>query len=188
MTNIYLVRHGETEFNVANRLQGVTDIPLNSTGIKKAECLAHSLRGEHLYIYSSPLKRAMQTARIIADGRSVEIDARLRERNYGDYEGINLSTKFRDRFGFGFPDIKGGESINGVIERADAFINSKIKVERGDDKNILVVAHGFILSCIANRLLNRRPTFENLMALRLGEYVIYNKNTNQITVVGGQHD
>src|SRR5436305_12534 len=92
MTDLVLVRHGETEWNRLGRVQGLTDIPLNETGRRQAHQAGRRLSHEHWDgIASSPLARAAQTAEIIA--REVGLPApelveALVERNYGDAEGL----------------------------------------------------------------------------------------------------
>jgi uncharacterized phosphatase len=93
MTSLYLVRHGETDWNAQRRIQGSTDIPLNATGRDQAATTGRLLaRREWDGIYSSPLSRAMETANIIATevglGRPSTID-QIVERNYGAAEGLN---------------------------------------------------------------------------------------------------
>jgi broad specificity phosphatase PhoE len=91
---IYLVRHGETEWNKLRRLQGATDVPLNQTGRNQAAELTKRLDLSQIArIVSSPLKRAHETAEIIAQpyGLKVEIENGLIERSYGSFEGKHTS-------------------------------------------------------------------------------------------------
>ena len=93
MTTIFLVRHGETDWNLERRFQGHADRPLNETGRAQAAALAESLDGEDLTaVYTSPLQRASQTAAIVAarlglDPRPLEA---LREIHVGDWEGLTV--------------------------------------------------------------------------------------------------
>src|ERR1700709_348277 len=93
MTSLYLVRHGETDWNAQRRIQGTTDIPLNAIGREQAATTGRLLRRrEWDGIFASPLSRAMQTATIIADEiglPGVTTIAALVERNYGAAEGLN---------------------------------------------------------------------------------------------------
>ena len=90
-TNIILLRHGQTDYNVADRLQGHTDIPLNSTGISQAEALATYLKDVKIDVYiSSPLSRAKVTGEKVAASHGATIaktDDRLKEIDYGDWTG-----------------------------------------------------------------------------------------------------
>jgi alpha-ribazole phosphatase len=90
MTDLLLIRHGQTEWNVAGRYQGQKDPPLNETGIGQAETLAKNLCGMKFHaIYTSPLQRCLKTAQIIADLRAISIypEPRLMEINQGVWEG-----------------------------------------------------------------------------------------------------
>ena len=87
---VYLMRHGETDWNKARRLQGQSDIALNENGIDLARKTAAGLKGVTFdRVFSSPLKRALMTAQIIAaeSGCAVETDDRLKEINFGPSEG-----------------------------------------------------------------------------------------------------
>lgn len=87
---LLLTRHGQTDWNVKGKIQGLTDIELNETGIKQAEDTREKLLNENIdVIISSPLKRARKTAEIIAKGRNIPllIDPRITERCFGKFEG-----------------------------------------------------------------------------------------------------
>ena len=93
--NIFVVRHGQTEWNVMKKMQGSADIELNEKGLSQASDTADMLRDLAFdIIFCSPLKRAKQTAEIINDDRGLNIifDERLRERNYGEFEGTSKSS------------------------------------------------------------------------------------------------
>ncbi len=90
---LYLTRHGETDWNLAARIQGSTDIELNATGIRQAEELAAALIREQIHplkIYSSPLKRAEKTAQVLSDALNVPVEvlSGLTEINFGSWEGL----------------------------------------------------------------------------------------------------
>jgi probable phosphoglycerate mutase len=91
LTRVIAVRHGETEWNVATRIQGQLDIGLNETGREQARRVARALAGEALdAVYASDLQRAVDTAQAIAAqaGLAVQTDAALRERGFGEFEGL----------------------------------------------------------------------------------------------------
>lgn len=100
MTKIILVRHGETDWNQVDRIQGWLDIPLNVEGIRQAEKLAAELSGMKIAaIYSSPLKRAWQTAQAIAGKQHLKVKklSALKEINQGKWQGLLVSeAKNRD--------------------------------------------------------------------------------------------
>ncbi len=142
---IYFVRHGETDWNVLLKCQGRKDLPLNENGIKQAQAVAKDLANVKIDAYfCSPMLRTRQTFEN-AVGRKpkrAELDERLIERDFGEFEGLK-----RDEFDFaGFCNIKSNqkfekaESIFDVEKRAKSFlefINKKYK-----DKNVLVISHG----------------------------------------------
>ena len=91
--DIYLIRHGETDYNREKRLQGETDIPLNSRGIELAQMTAQGMKGLHFdRVYTSPLVRAVKTAEIIRGDRDIPIIPTdgLKEISFGDYEGLTI--------------------------------------------------------------------------------------------------
>ncbi len=88
---LYLLRHGETDWNVEQRIQGVSDIALNEVGVAQAEALACALRGRPIArVYTSPLGRARQTAEVVARGvdAPLESEAGIAELDQGELEGL----------------------------------------------------------------------------------------------------
>lgn len=142
---LLLTRHGQTDWNVELKIQGMTDIELNETGIKQAEKTREKLKNEKIdVIIASPLKRARKTAEIIAEGRDIPliIDKEIQERKFGEFEGKTPEE-------FDFDEIwnyklnkqyKEAESTGDVFERIQRFLG-KIK-EKYKDKTVLVVTHG----------------------------------------------
>ena len=107
MTEILLARHGETDWNIGRRVQGHTDIPLNAAGVDQARALAEQLAGEPLTaVFSSDLSRALDTATAVANahGLVVVVDPRLREKNFGTWEGLT-DVEIAERF----PDAQRGQ-------------------------------------------------------------------------------
>ena len=131
--DVVIVRHGETDYNLTNTIQGQTDIPLNENGIKQAFLVAEHLKGEKFtYAYSSDLSRAMMTAKTIAPGLEIIADSRLREWHLGDWQGktvdeINKMSPGGFRAALNDPDAKvpNGESSNELLMRINAFIIRK---------------------------------------------------------------
>ncbi len=152
----YIIRHGRTDWNDLKKLQGRTDIPLNESGIAMAKAAHDEYLNIHFDIcYCSPLKRAVQTAELLLEGRDVPIvvDERLAEICFGVYEGIENSFEIPDcpiNTIFFEPEkyrgVEGGETLDEIFERVDSFLKEKVYCEA--DKDILVVGHGGINSAI----------------------------------------
>lgn len=144
---IYIIRHGKTELNKANVLQGRSDHPLNDEGIQQAKEAAMKLQGVAFsHVFSSPLIRALQTAELIAPGLTPVIDERLIEMDYGPYEGLDLNhlppevlTFFSDFVNNPAPE--GMEQLSSVVERAGAFLE-EIRSLKG---NILISTHAIAM-------------------------------------------
>lgn len=145
---LYLVRHGQTDWNIGKQLQGIADIPLNQTGIEQAQELQKHIKERGLYFdycYASPLQRARKTAEIITDGQYEFIyDPLLVERGYGELEGkIEEFDRLKlDIFNLRInADEYGIEPIKSVLGRTKQFLN-KIVATHPKDASILIVAHG----------------------------------------------
>lgn len=141
---IWIIRHGQTDWNKNKIIQGSKDIELNETGIKQAEEVI-PIFNEHNFdlIISSTLKRAMQTAQTISKEKQTEIiyDERLIERSFGNYEGTpttldeeplyNINTNVNDN------NI---ETVNDLYNRVSSIL-TEVK-EKYSDKKVLLVTHG----------------------------------------------
>lgn len=178
MTEILLIRHGETAWNAVRRLQGHLDVPLNEEGERQAAALGRALREEPLdAVFSSDLQRALQTARAVAQSRGIEvrIDAGLRERAFGGFEGLmyaEIGAHFPDayaawkarEFDAGLPG--GGETLRAFFVRATQAVTAIL--QSGSYRRIAVVTHGGVLECLyraAQGLVPDRPRdFEILNA------------------------
>lgn len=151
---IYIIRHGKTELNKANVLQGRSNYPLNEEGIKQAKEAAEKLRDIHFeHVYSSPLIRAVQTAKIIVPKAEPVIDERLIEMDYGPYEGSNLQNPAPEIISF-FSDFvhnpapDGMEPLDEVVARTGDFIED-IRHLSGD---ILISTHAIAMKGILEYL------------------------------------
>ena len=143
---LYVARHGETEWNAKELLCGRTDLPLNESGKAQAAALAKVIAQEEKrpqVIIASPLTRAQQTAGILAQrlGIAVETDARLIEQNYGIYESNSIREPAfvvnRTQFAVKYPQ---GESMLQVAQRVYAFLD-ELKA-RPDIHSAILVSHG----------------------------------------------
>ena len=151
---MYIIRHGQTEMNQLRRLQGRSDHPLNEAGIAQAGQAARSLQKVTFeYVFTSPLKRAVQTAEIIAPGVSPVTDDRLIEMDYGIYEGADLN-RFPPQMLMFFSDFAhnpapdGMEQLSSVVERAGSFLE-EIRNLEGD---MLISTHAIAMKGILEYL------------------------------------
>ena len=149
---VYLIRHGETEWSLSGQHTGSTDIPLTENGRKVAQLLEPVLARETFaLVLTSPLQRARKTCELAGLGERAEIDRDLMEWNYGEYEGLT-SREIREKapgwllFNDGCP---GGESPEQVGDRADRIIARA----RGEPGNVVLFAHGHLLRVLAARWL-----------------------------------
>ncbi|MDD4779402.1 MAG: histidine phosphatase family protein [Tissierellia bacterium] len=165
MTRIYITRHGETEWNIQHRFQGMKNSELTEKGILAAELLSERMENIELdCIVSSPLKRAFHTAEIVRGNKEIEIikNEGFKEINLGDFEGMNYDEiseasndvikKIRDDpFNNPYPN---GENLMEFYKRVEnAF---KEVIEKYKEKCILIVAHGGTIKCIESYFRNQR--------------------------------
>ena len=165
-TEIILIRHGETLWNIEGRWQGHDDSPLTETGIKQAEAVARRLSGlPFSALYSSDLGRAVKTAGIIANttGHEIICEKRLRERNVGIFQGLTL-MEMKERFPEAFkkyhendPDfvIPQGESMKHRLAVNVDCLNEIAENNLG--KRVVVVTHGGVLNGMFKYVLRIPP-------------------------------
>ena len=141
---LYIARHGETPWNVENRVSGRTDVPLTEKGVEQARLLAHSAMGKGIeVILSSPLLRARQTAQAVSEaiGVPIELDERLIELDFGSFEGGPRSDPefqyIRAQFPTRYP---GGESAFQLCHRVYSCLEDVKRKYAG--KTVLLVCHG----------------------------------------------
>ena len=169
---IYLLRHGMTPWNYEYKIQGATDIPLHEVGIKMAEETAEAFRGEGVTfdkVYSSPLIRAVQSARIVSGREDIITDERLRELSFGVLEGLKV-TEEKDKADSLFRHFKGApeqyeedikaepsiEPLSALCKRAADFCEDRIEEHPETDGTILISAHGALNQAILMHM--RRDT------------------------------
>lgn len=159
--SILLARHGETDWNIAKRVQGTTDIPLNENGKKQARLLYESLEKEKIKlcrIYSSRQERALETARIVSSRYQipVEVIPGLEEMNYGLFEGHTweeIEILYPDEFMKWQSDKRynktpGGESYQDLLERLFSALGRIMKETKEDidsGRYVLVLTHGAVI-------------------------------------------
>ena len=170
-TQILAIRHGETDWNVATRIQGQIDISLNAQGQWQAKQVAKALAEEDIHaIYASDLSRALVTAQHIAEFHSHEVNqiSSLRERHYGFFEGQTWdeiqtahpedAALWRDRDPHWTPK-NGGESLLMLHARVNHMVNEIASRHRGEQ--IALVTHGGVLD-----ILYRIATGQDLQVAR----------------------
>lgn len=182
-TRLCLVRHGETAWNAERRIQGQLDIPLNAIGESQARATAAALTGEHFdALYSSDLGRARVTAEAATHGpgMALTLDAALRERHYGAFQGLTYAeaeARFPEDYArfsardpeHAFPD--GGESLAELAARVRAALERIADAHPGG--HVLIVTHGGVLD-IAHRMATGKPLSQ------LRDFTIPNAALNRI--------
>lgn len=164
---LYLVRHGETDWNKVRRLQGQVDIPLNEFGVHLAVETGKGLKDVPFDLcISSPLQRAKQTGELILEGRNVPIqtDERIMEMAFGEWEGKCCSKdnwELPERFQCFFdapqnyiPPVD-GEDFCAIKKRVGEFLEELFRREDLYDKNILITTHGAALCGMLNYIKNK---------------------------------
>jgi alpha-ribazole phosphatase len=181
--NLLLIRHGQTNWNLEQRFQGQSDIPLNETGRKQAHALADRLSAKQFdAVYSSDLQRATETANIITQMSGCKPDLRLREVHFGDWEGLTydeIKAKHPDTLADWEADIfknapPHGETLEGLSVRVQSMLDELR--EKHEDQNILIVAHGGVLQTLICLALKLPPTMYwqfHLSTASLSEVAFY---------------
>jgi probable phosphoglycerate mutase len=167
MSEIVVVRHGETEWSAAGRHTGHTDLPLTEQGRERARRLGPQLSGRRFsLVLCSPLLRARQTCELAGFGEVAEICDDLHEWDYGDYEGLTTPQirEQRPDWSLWRDGCPGGESPSQVGERADRVLRRFGDAE-GDG---LAFAHGHILRVVAARWVSQPTGFGARLALSTG--------------------
>ena len=147
---LYIVRHGQTDWNAKRVMQGNTDVPLNEVGIEQAHNIRKSLENEVIDIcISSPLKRAYKTASIICnDNVDIKTDVRLEERELGELEGKSVDL-YNSKMYWNYSlnsNAQGVESIQDLFSRVISFYED-LK-EKYNDETVLIVAHGAVVRAL----------------------------------------
>ncbi|MDE7323884.1 MAG: histidine phosphatase family protein [Lachnospiraceae bacterium] len=155
---LYIIRHGETDWNVKRRLQGRADIPLNEEGCRLARITSEALKETAFTrIYTSPLKRAYETAMIIKGNRDIPVieEPRIIEISFGEYEGLCCG---KDNYNIPDPEFmnffnkpeaykppEGAEGIDELIARTADFLQEIVHNRNMENDTILVSTHGAAL-------------------------------------------
>jgi len=172
---LWLIRHGETEWSAAGRHTSTTDLALTAEGERKAAAVGRLLAGKAFaLVLASPLQRALETCRLA--GYSAEVTRDLCEWRYGTYEGLTTAEIQIQNPGWtiwnGTPP--GGETAEEVGGRADRVI-ARASAAKGD---VALFGHGHMLRVLAARWLGLGPNEGSLLAL----------STGSVSVLGYEHD
>ena len=172
MTTLYIIRHGQSEANAAGILQGsLIDTPLSKKGQLQAKNVRDSFEKEMLHfdlVFASPLLRAAQTAAIISPKTTTVFDDRLKEFDYGDWDGQKVAdihrlfAEFFDEKKNLLPDsekISHGDDFASVTTKLNVFLNEL--AVRYPTQDILIASHGFTIKLLLNAVLG----INNLSAL-----------------------
>jgi probable phosphoglycerate mutase len=158
---LLLIRHGESLYNIESRIQGQSDVALSPLGLRQSDAIANALASAGIdAVFSSPLRRAMQTAAPIADRLELKVqtDERLKELNAGTFQGLlwsEIEARFPKEVGLWRgeqPDvaIPGGESRRDLMVRGFAALSA---IRETSFRRVAIVAHGGILGAALKAVL-----------------------------------
>jgi broad specificity phosphatase PhoE len=174
---LWLIRHGETEWSRSGAHTGRTDLPLTENGCARAKALGKLLDGRRFAtVLASPLARARETCRLAGYGDQMQIEPNLHEWDYGDYEGLSTAQIREKRPGWSLWEdgVPNGETVEHVGERASVVIQRAIAGE-GD---AALFAHGHILRILSACWLGLIPSDGRLLGL----------DTASISILGHERD
>ena len=199
MSNLILIRHGQSVWNAANRFTGWTDVELSEVGVSEAEEAGRSLSSRRIdVVHTSDLIRAQRTAEIImslneaSEGYSTRFDWRLNERNYGSLQGLNkaeTAEKFgaeqvhiwRRSFDVAPPD---GESLEMTAERTIPYFEEEILPDLQAGRGVLVSAHGNSLRSIVMHIEGISPEDIVSLEIQTGSPMFYEFEGGEISRTG----
>jgi broad specificity phosphatase PhoE len=174
---LWLIRHGETEWSRSGAHTGRTDLPLTEGGCARAKELGKLLHGRSFgLVLSSPLSRARETCRLAGYGDAMQLEPNLHEWDYGDYEGLSTARIRQRRPGWSLwvDGVPNGETVEQVGERARAVIQ-RATSSPGD---AALFAHGHILRILSACWLDLPPDDGRLLGL----------DTASVSILGYEHD
>ena len=177
---IVVVRHGETEWSVAGKHTGRTDLPLTEAGRERAATLRAFFEGRSFAaVMSSPLRRALETCTLAGFGDRVVVDDDLREWDYGEYEGLT-SAEIRQSnpdWSLWRDGCPGGESPAQMGARTDRALDA-LRAAAEDGGDAIAFAHGHVLRVLSSRWIAMEPAFGARIAL----------STGAVSELGYEHD
>lgn len=153
---LYIARHGETDLNIDDRYQGISDPPLNQRGVQQAVALAASLPAGIVRLICSPQQRAVQTASAVAEARRLPLEtmSHFRERDFGIFDGLTpleAAERYPDLWAQGIVSQwnnapPGGETTRDVVRRTAAGL--RILRRAYKDEAVTLVTHGFVVRAV----------------------------------------
>ena len=157
---IMITRHSKTLWNKEKRLQGCKDSPLSQDGIENILALKEHIKNNHYdIVYSSPIKRALDTAKLLFDDTKIITDERIREMNFGPLEGQKID-EIPEEYQKAYHDlwchpevsngIPGGETYNEIEARVRSFLDDLVKEPY---ENVFIVTHGFCFTILMATIL-----------------------------------
>lgn len=185
MVQLWLIRHGETEWSLSGAHTSRTDIPLTDHGRARAEELKTYLNGRRFdAVLTSPMQRARETCSIAGYGLCAVPDDGLKEWDYGIYEG-KTTRKIRETqpgWNVWKDEITGGETVEQVGARADGVIARAIAAVLGGEGSVALFAHAHILRILTARWIGLPPTGGQSLALGTGSVSVlgYERETRVI--------
>lgn len=173
MGYVYFTRHGQTVWNLTKRLQGSANSELTEEGIERAKILSERLKAIDLdCIYTSPIKRAYETALILKGNKDIDVicEEGLRELSFGEYEGHTEEELLKEGRGQeiakifnGEMDVKcpKGETLEELYKRVGIALDNILA--KSDNKKILIVSHGMALKAIVNYFRKDKGFYKEIM-------------------------
>ena len=153
--NIYILRHGQTNYNRDGKFQGQIDISLNETGIEQAQQAKELLKDINFdLVISSPLIRALKTAQIVTNNAEIKTDKRIIERSFGTLEGNYCIQNFEEK-----AQIYNIETYESLCSRIYPFLDELIKKNK-TSQNVLIVCHACVAQ-IVNTYFNKDYNINN---------------------------
>ncbi|WP_027631960.1 alpha-ribazole phosphatase [Clostridium hydrogeniformans] len=176
---LFLIRHGQTDWNLKEKIQGSCDIELNETGIKQAEKLSNKLLEKNYRfskIYSSPQRRALKTSEILSEATNVDYISikELEEINFGQWEGLSW-TEVKEQYPVEYKEWyinrrytkpPKGESYQEMLERVVTALHKIIN----ENDDVVVVTHSAIIMCLQCYITN--TPFDEMMKFKTDNAVI----------------
>lgn len=161
---IYILRHGQTDWNVARRWQGNQNTSLNKSGIKQAETVVNKILTYNISkIYSSPLNRARETAEIVRNKGNIKVDIEfvdgLKEVKLGDWEGLGydeVEIKFKEDYKKWIKSNKEeiGHSVENFFDLQERSYKAFLDICENNEENVLLVGHGTWIRALMCKLLH----------------------------------